>query len=125
MTTTWLAISGLQSGPLFPAVISNQAQAGKRMDSRVCRRALGEIGSELGIASNVAERSARRGGAGFQRFALRRGLCEICADCGWGDMKEALKCIGIEGQRSSHAQLGLSGRFGFKQSISINAIQMP
>ncbi len=64
-------------GPLFPMVISNKLQSGRRLDHETYRSCLRRIGERAGISGHLTEHRPRRGGAGYHYFILLREIVAI------------------------------------------------
>ncbi len=96
------------SGPLFPMVVSNALQPGRRIDHGAYRRRLKKLGKEAGIAGNVSEHSARRGGAGYHYFVLRWEIVAMYRCFKWDCFNEMLQHIGVEDKSNSYALAGFT-----------------
>lgn len=106
----WLCVIrsfGMDEGNLFLQVSGNELQGGTELDSSTYARLLRQIGSECGI-NGLAEHSARRGGAGYHYFVLRRDLFFIYRTFSWESIGEMMKYIGIEDVYNSYALLGFT-----------------
>ena len=106
----WLCVLrayNLDEGTLFLQVTGNQLQGGTCFDGSSYARVLKDIGRECGIPG-LAEHSARRGGAGFHYFVLRKDLFFLYRAFSWESLTEMMKYIGIEDVYNSYAMLGFT-----------------
>lgn len=72
----WLCVlraHNVVEGNLFIQLVSNKLQGGTLFDGSSYGRALREMGDGCGVYG-LAEHSARRGGAGYNYFVLRRDI---------------------------------------------------
>ena len=95
------------NGSLFLQVRSNVLQGGTKLDGTTYGRLLRQMGEFCGI-EGLAEHSARRGGAGYHYYVLRRDLFFLYRAFSWDSLSEMLKYIGIEDVNNSYALLGFT-----------------
>lgn len=106
----WLCVlrsHGICQGSVFLQVRSNVLQGGTSLDGCTFGRTVRELGELSGIIG-LSEHSARRGGAGYHYFVLRRDLLFMFRAFSWESVTEMLKYIGIEDVHNSYALLGFT-----------------
>lgn len=81
------------NGSLFLQVRSNVLQSGTKLDGTTYGRLLRQMGEVCGM-EGLAEHSARRGGAVYHYYVLRRDIFLYRA-FSWDSLSEMLKFIGI------------------------------
>lgn len=92
---------------IFLQIQSNALEGGTKLEGGSYAKTLRHIGDSCGIL-NLAEHSARRGGAGFHYFVLRRDLLFLYRAFSWKSLDEMLNYIDIEDVHSSYALLGFT-----------------
>ena len=94
------------SGNLFVQVKSNVLQSGTELDGSSYARLLRGMGQKCAIYG-LAEYSARRGGARYYYYVLRRDLFFLYRAFPWESLTELMKYGSLEDVHNSYALLGL------------------
>ena len=94
------------NGPLFPSIVNNEVQHGKRLPSDSYRTHVRDLFSELGVATNASEHSPKRGGSGFRFYVLGEQISYIRDVVGHKRTKDTLRYIGLYDDRNSYIEQG-------------------
>lgn len=109
----WLCVlkrHGIDSGPLFPSVVSNKLQKGTVLSHRLYGTTLAKLGRSVGLSQPLSEHSARRGGVSYYYYVLRWDLHAIYRAFKWESFEEMLNYLGVTDPSNSYALAGFTAK---------------